>query len=410
MAAVCTTRAHADAVFHKGLELRDTALIRAGVRPEDLTKLSGVPMLCAVVALVVNIALLLAMSNSAWVKATALSAGQPFNAYVSLLSVKFGTPLHPTADNKFFCAENSDSCDLGLLCSAPDDAAAFPNALPKNTISEAWCAAAQAGATTISLLWLSLLPGLAAAGFTFLYAAKDMPSFASIILKVEDMGFTLRLQKLIIVGCWGVLWAFMFISMLVYAMMIPDSLGWGLVTLDASFGLLRFAFIVVSIFGAILASNLFALWTSENVVEAWMEFLEAKLFSAKKALYIELMLQLMLYLFMSIAVVDWSGLLIVLAAYYLDAKRWNFLLMYLVLVTISILFDLVHAASLPSFEHMTPGDSFGATLWVFIFILKPLIIATIYAYEKYEKPFEDAGGSAYANFRDPGGADDEIAE
>ena len=82
-----------------------------------------------------------------------------------------------------------------------------------------------------------------------------------------------------------------------------------------------------------------------------MEFVEARLLSAKKALYLELMLQLTLYLFMCISAVDWSGLLIVLAAYYLDAKRWNFLLMYLVLVTISILFDLVHAASLPSFEH-----------------------------------------------------------
>ena len=83
----------------------------------------------------------------------------------------------------------------------------------------------------------------------------------------------------------------------------------------------------MSIFGAILASNLFMLWTSENVIEAWMEFTEAKPCSAKKALYLELMLQLALYLFMSISFVDWSGLLIVLAGYYLDAKRWNFLLM-----------------------------------------------------------------------------------
>ena len=225
------------------------------------------------------------------------------------------------------------------------------------------------------------------------------------------------------------------------------------------FGLLRFSFVVVSIFGAVLASNLFTLWTSENVIEAWMEFLEAKLFSAKKgacapresclaarrgwpaclqssspcllsrrrpvcaclsiacvlsfaALYLELMLQLTLYLFMSISTVDWSGLLIVLAAYYLDAKRWNFLLMYLVLVTISILFDLVHAASLPSFDNMTPGESFGASLWVMIFALKPLIIATIYAYEKYEKPYEDVGGPQYAHFKDGGDGlgDDDIAE
>ena len=68
----------------------------------------------------------------------------------------------------------------------------------------------------------------------------------------------------------------MFVVMLVYALMIPDTLGWGLVELEMSFGLLRFAFIIVSIFGAILASNLFTLWSSENVVEAWMEFQEAK--------------------------------------------------------------------------------------------------------------------------------------
>ena len=120
--------------------------------------------------------------------------------------------------------------------------------------------------------------------------------------------------------------------------------------------------------------------------------------------------QLTLYLFMTISVVDWSGLLIVLAGYYLDAKRWNFLLMYLVLVTISILFDLIHAASLPSFDNMTPGESFGASLWVVIFLLKPLIIATIYWYEKYEKPFEDGvAGGAYAGFKAEG-PDDEIAE
>jgi len=406
--AVTRGRAVSSAVVSKSIELRDTALQKAGVKPEDLAKLSGIPMLCALVALLVNVALLLAMGNNAWLKATALSAGQPFTAYLSLLSVKFGTPMNPSADNKFFCASNADSCELGLLCSAPDDPALFPNALPKNTPAEAWCSAAKAGAAAMTFLSLGFVPGLAAAGATFLYAAKDIPSFMPLILKIEDMGFKLYWQKLIIVGCWGVLWAFMFFSMLVYAMMIPDTLGWGLVELEASFGLLRFAFIIVSIFGAILASNLFTLWTSENVIEAWMEFTEAKMFTAKKALYLELMLQLALYLFMSISLVDWSGLLIVLAGYYLDAKRWNFLLMYLVLVAISILFDLVHLASLPSFSNMTPGESFGASLWVVIFLLKPVIVCTIYAYEKYEKPFEDGGGvGSYSTFNNE---NDEIAE
>ena len=45
-----------------------------------------------------------------------------------------------------------------------------------------------------------------------------------------------------------------------------------------------------------------------------MEFQTARLLSFKKALYLELMLQLSLYLFMIIADIDWSGLLIVLAS------------------------------------------------------------------------------------------------
>ena len=113
---------------------------------------------------------------------------------------------------------------------------------------------------------------------------------------------------------------------------------------------------------------------------------------------------------MTVSTVDWSALLIVLAGFYLDAKNTNFMLMYLVLVSISILFDVVQFAGLPAFANMTPGESFGATLWIFIFALKPLIIATIYAYETYEKPFEDMGGSAYSTYKDAGDPDDEIAE
>ena len=299
--AIVKVRAAYEVVSKHVIEFRDGALQRAGVWPEDLQKLSAIPMICSAVALLVNITLLLAMSNYAWIKATALSGGQPFTAYLSLTSVKFGTPLAPSSDNGFFCKTTGDSCELGLLCSAPDNPAAYPNSLPKNTPAEAWCTAAKAGATAMSLLWLGLLPGLAACGFTFLYGAKDIPNLMPLIIKVEDLGFTPRLQKLIIVGCWGVLWLFLFFSMSVYSAMIPDTLGWGLVEvctllqwctalfslsrsllafflslslaqLEASFGLLRFGFILISIFGAILASYLFSLWSHEVIIEAYMEF------------------------------------------------------------------------------------------------------------------------------------------
>ena len=85
--------------------------------------------------------------------------------------------------------------------------------------------------------------------------------------------------------------------------------------------------------------------------------------------------------------------------------------MYIVLVTISIFFDVIHAASLPSYDNMTPGESFGASMWTIIFIMKPVILATIYLYEKYEKEAEEGnGGSAWRRFDETGGLDHEIAE
>jgi len=403
-------RAISDAVASKTITIRDDALIKIGVQPQDLTKLNKVPLVCAFAGLVVNLSMLLAMGNHAWVKATALSSGQPFTAYLSLTSVQFGTAKDPTADSKFFC-EHGGSCDLGALCAAPDDPATFANSLLKNTPAEAWCAAARAGTTAMSLIWLGMIPGLAATAFTFLYASRDVPTVGRLVAKAEDMGFSTRIQEMIIGGCWAVLWAFMFLAMTVYALMVPDTLGWGLISLEASFGLLRFAFVTTSIFGAILVAKLFTLWDAHNVTEAWMEFQETKLISFKKALYLELLLQLGLYLLMVVSVVDWSALLIVLAAFYLDAKNRNFMVMYLVLVTISLLFDVVHAAGLPAFSNMTPGESFGSTIWVFIFLLKPLIVATIYAYETYERPFEDGSGggtTTYASFKES--TEDEIAE
>lgn len=50
------------------------------------------------------------------------------------------------------------------------------------------------------------------------------------------------------------------------------------------------------------------------------EYCETKLLTFKKALYLELMLQLSLYLFLIVSTVDWSGALIILAGFYLDTK------------------------------------------------------------------------------------------
>ena len=280
-----------DAVMVRALGARDQVMVKLGVTPEDLATLKQVPFYVTLVGLFINILMLAAMGNFAWLKATALSDGQPFTAYLSLTGVQFGTPTSPTADSKYFCGAGKSECSLGGLCSMTSDPSLFENGLPKTTPVEAWCSAARAGAAALGLLWFGFIPGLAATAFTGLYAAKEIEQVGRVVAKVEQLGFTDYIQRVIISGCWAALWAFTFIAMTVYASMIPDTLGWGVVELEASFGLLRFSFVLVSIFGSILISTFFNLWNAENVAEAYLEFKEARLFSWKKALYLELMLQ-----------------------------------------------------------------------------------------------------------------------
>ena len=407
----CSLAARRETVLTRcRLPSADEAFAKLGISQADLDKLNSVPLIVAFVGLLVNLLLLASMANFAWLKATALNRGQPFTAYLSLTNVQFGTASNPTVDSYIFCGGKKNDCSLGSLCAMTPDPSKWDNGSPKSTPVEAWCAAGRAGATAVGLLWLALIPGLAATAFTALYAAKEIPMVAKMAQQIEKgFGFTDYMQKGIICCCWAALWLLLFVAMTMYALMIPDTLGWGVVELEASFGLLRFSFVLVSLAGAVLTMTLFSLWKSENVAEAWMEFQSTKLLSFKKGLYLALMLQLVLYLLMIIDTVDWSALLIVLAGFYLDAKNRNFMLMYLVLVAVSILFDIVKLAGMPSFENMTPGQSFGATLWMCIFSLKFVIVGFIFAYETREK---EAEVGAFSRFDEAqlDLRDDEIAE
>ena len=91
---------------------------------------------------------------------------------------------------------------------------------------------------------------------------------------------------MIISGCWVGYWAFLFFAMTSFAAVHPASLGWSTNTLQSSFGLLRFAFFMVSIFASLLIASFFELWHTDNVVEAWAEFEQTPWMSAKKLLYL----------------------------------------------------------------------------------------------------------------------------
>ena len=100
-----------------------------------------------------------------------------------------------------------------------------------------------------------------------------------------------RIQKYIMCGCWIALWFFVFSSMATYALLIPDTLGWGAVELEASFGLLRLCFVLCTINGALMVNSLEDLWDTKHAKDVWKDFVATKLFSSRKLLYVLLFTQ-----------------------------------------------------------------------------------------------------------------------
>lgn len=383
---------------------------------DQLDKLDKMMLVVSVLGLVINVVQIYAISNHSWLEATALADGQPFNAYLSLGSATFGTPDDPSRDNKYFCSSYEAECSLRTLCSKDTPEANFPNGSPRFTPQEAWCQVLSAGSLATRFLFFGLLLGLGATGFTGMYSAQAIPWVAQQFDQIEEMGFIDEYQKYIIGGGWAALWVFLFASMITYSATIPDSLGWGTVQLESSFGLLRSCFVLASVQCALVANTIFHFWENEVALDAWKAFMATPWLSFKKALYIELTLQLVAYFFYVVVELDWASMLVVLAWVYLSGGDRSFMIMYATFIVVSILFDVIKIAELPAFNQMTSGEAFGAWTWLIIFTFKPIIVGTMIAYDILERNQPDEGGEdahKWTQFNEqglPGPDDDEVLD
>ena len=363
---------------------------------EQLDRLDKFMLVVAALGMVTNVVQVYAISNHAWLRATALSNGQPFNSYLSLGSAMFGTPTDPNRDNRFFCGEAEDECSLRTLCAKSTPPVMFDNGLPKDTPQQAWCDVLAAGSLATRFLFFGLLIGLGATAFTTLYSAQSIPWVADQFDKIEELGFEDIHQKYIIFLGWGALWVFIFASMMTYALAVPDSLGWGTVELAESFGLLRLCFVLASVQCALVANSVFDGPFDEAVQELWEAFNKTKWLSWKKALYIELTVQLAAYLMLAVREMDWASMLVVFAWIYLYSGERFMMMIYCTFIIISILFDVLELAEMPSFTGMTDGEFFGSVTWLVIFVFKPIIVGTMVAYDMLEYSKDEPSPAAAA--------------
>jgi len=368
----------------------------------QLDKLDKMMLVVSAVGLIINVLQIAAISNQAWLVGTSLYDGQPFTTYLSLGTATFGNSTHPTKDNRFFCGGDSE-CSLRALCAREMGNNAFPNGMPRNTPQEAWCNVLSAGSLTTRFLFFGLLLGLGVTGFTGLYSAQAIPWVADQFDKIEELGITDDIQKYIIGFGWSALWLFIFASQLTYAFSIPDSLGWGEVELEASFGILRVCFVLSSVQVALVANSIFHIWPDEALPNAWKAFMVTKWVSIKKALYFELALQQIAYFLLVVTQIDWAMMLVVLAWIYMNGGSRAFMKMYVGFTVVSILFDTVELAEMPAFRSMTAGQCFGAWTWIVIFAFKPIIAGSMVAYDILEAGLD---GGEFSKFDDKAGADD----
>ena len=135
---------------------------------------------------------------------------------------------------------------------------------------------------------------------------------------------------------------------------------------------------------ALVVNSVFHVWSDDALASFWRAFVATKWLSWKKALYCSLSLQLVGYFFYVVVDVDWAAMLNVLAFIYLAGAGRSFMIMYCTFIVVSILFDLIELAELPAFSAMTSGQAFGAAVWIVIFVLKPVIVGSMIAVDRYE--------------------------
>lgn len=77
-----------------------------------------------------------------------------------------------------------------------------------------------------------------------------------------------------------------------------------------------------------------------------------------------------LFLLISINDLYWQALIPLFGLYYLDTEKTNFLILYLTVLSMTLLFDAIHLCGLPQFRMMEGKQGFAESIYIVIFLSK----------------------------------------
>lgn len=253
--------------------------LQSGVRSDAASgssahpSLDFVPLACAGIALLCILFVTIALGTHEWIEGTVLHDGKPVEAFVGLSHVTVGELKSSFAE----------LCPKGTKHAIPAHYTSTPPAV--------WCKCESAGTAGNWLIWLAYVPLWAACILSAVEGLSAVnPRARGFKAQLSAMGLSQRAQHRVLIAFWSISWVCLFLGLLAYAGIAPDSLGWGTVTFEASFNLARLAFLLVTICTATITAKLLRLWHEENFGEALGDFIESR--GMRRGLYILLFAQL----------------------------------------------------------------------------------------------------------------------
>ncbi|KAG8465977.1 hypothetical protein KFE25_005547 [Diacronema lutheri] len=309
----------------------------------------------------------ISLDGHEWLRGTSMHLGRPRDALVSLGAVRFGEPqanrgvrfAHPTA--------------LRKLCT--DESAPLPYArVPASETDQAvWCQLARAGSRAQSFLLLGYLPLWVAATLSgVLWFSSSLGAAKSARYALAAAGLSDAALALALVVCWTSSWFFLFISLSCFAYAAPSSLGWGAVGLEASFGVLQLAFVIMTVALSALLAQLLSLWDAGSARGLWVTLLDMD--NARKALALALSAQLLLLLGCALKQIEWQALVQLIGLHFVDTGKTDVLLAFFALTSLSLLVDVYRLGAMPAWAAMTGAQAFADGCYLLAALLKPVVL------------------------------------
>mmetsp|Transcript_28523 Transcript_28523/g.83711 ORF Transcript_28523/g.83711 Transcript_28523/m.83711 type:complete len:394 (+) Transcript_28523:19-1200(+) len=335
----------------------DTARSEAQRRLAASASLDSIAIFASGVTLVAICLLGITLGGHEWARGTAMAHGHPITAVVSLSRVRYGSVTAAAG------SEMSTPVLLHSLCGGSHAHMPPHVEMVQDTPAAVWCALERAGGLTKALLWFGYLPLWLAFVFCLVLGFSNRWNWAKTArYTLAGYGLDDSVLNLCILSSWLLAWALLFAGLASYAYSVPGSLGWGHVSLEASFGVLQLAFIVLTLTGTLLTAKMFAFWDEESLKEAAGDLLDAS--PARKGTYAVLCAQLLLYLLCAVHALEWQALICLFGLYYLDTDRINFLVVFATLTSISLFFDVTRVGAMPPWGQMTGAEGFANSCYV----------------------------------------------